>query len=79
GTARTISIDTTNNPIASIYAPTHNVTLTGSGDFSGAISAAQLQVPNGADIHFDEALALEPGLILGYELVSWQELQTITP
>lgn len=79
GSARTISIDTTNNPIASIYAPTHKVTLAGSGDFSGAISAAQLQVPNGADIHFDEALALEPGLILGYELVSWQELQTITP
>jgi cytoskeletal protein CcmA (bactofilin family) len=76
GTTRTISIDTTNNPIAAIYAPTHNVTLTGSGDFSGAIAAAQLQVTNGADIHFDEELALETGLVIGYELVSWQEIQT---
>ncbi len=76
GTTRTISIDTTNNPIAAIYAPTHNVTLTGNGDFSGAIAAARLQVINGADIHFDEELALETGLVLGYELVSWQEIQT---
>lgn len=73
-TTHTISIDTTGNPIAAIYAPTHNVALKGSGDFSGAISAAQLQIPNGADVHFDEVLALEPGLILGYELVSWQEI-----
>lgn len=76
GTTRNITIDTTGNPIAALYAPTHNVTLTGNGDFSGAISAAQLQVPSGANIHFDEELSLEPGLILGYELVSWQEIQT---
>jgi hypothetical protein len=76
GTTRTISIDTTGNPIAAIYAPTHNVTLTGNGDFSGAIAAAQLQIPNNADVHFDEELALELGLIVGYELVSWQEIQT---
>ncbi len=75
GTTRTISIDTTGNPIAAIYAPTHNVTLTGAGDFSGAISAAQLQISGNANVHFDEELALEPGLILGYELVSWQEIQ----
>ncbi|MDR3405676.1 MAG: hypothetical protein P4L99_24540 [Chthoniobacter sp.] len=75
GTARTISIDTTGNPIAAIYAPTDNVTLTGKGDFSGAISAAQLQVPDGAAVHYDEELALELGVILGYELVSWQEIQ----
>ncbi|MEP6669651.1 MAG: hypothetical protein ABJF10_10890 [Chthoniobacter sp.] len=76
GATHTISIDTTGNPIASIYAPTHNVTLTGNGDFSGAITAAQLQIPSSAAVHFDEALALEPGLLLGYELVSWQEIST---
>lgn len=75
GTTKTLTIDTSNNPIAAIYAPTHNVKLTGSGDFSGAIAAAQLQVLNGADIHFDEALALQLGLVLGYELVSWQEIE----
>jgi cytoskeletal protein CcmA (bactofilin family) len=76
GNARTISIDTTGNPIAAIYAPTDNVTLSGKGNFSGAISAAQLQVPDGAAVHYDEELALELGVILGYELVSWQEIQT---
>jgi cytoskeletal protein CcmA (bactofilin family) len=74
-TTHTISIDTTGNPIAAIYAPTHNVTLTGNGDFSGAITAAQLQMTGNANIHFDEELSLETGLILGYELVSWQEIQ----
>ncbi|WP_131989723.1 DUF7305 domain-containing protein [Chthoniobacter flavus] len=75
GATHTISIDTTGNPIAAIYAPTHNVTLTGNGDFSGAITAAQLQIPGSANIHFDEELSLETGLILGYELVSWQEIE----
>ena len=37
--------------------------------------AAQLQVAGNANIHFDEELSLETGLILGYELVSWQEIQ----
>jgi cytoskeletal protein CcmA (bactofilin family) len=74
GTTRTISIDTTNGPIASIYAPTHNVTLTGAGSLSGSVSAALLTIPGSAAVHYDEELALEPGLVLGYELVSWQEI-----
>ncbi len=75
GTTRTMTIDTADHPIASIYAPTHNVTLGGDGSLSGAITAARLRVSGGASVHYDEALALTPGLILGYELVSWQEIQ----
>jgi len=70
----TISIDTTGGVIASIYAPNHNVTLNGNGDFSGAITSAQLNIPNAAQVHFDEALALQLGPLLGYSLVSWQEI-----
>jgi hypothetical protein len=76
GSTPTISIDTTGNPIAAIYAPTANVTLTGNGGFSGAISAAQLQITGSADVHYDQELALETGLVTGYELVSWQEIQS---
>jgi hypothetical protein len=76
GTTRAMSIDTTGNPIAAIYAPTHEVTLGGDGSFSGAISAARLRLPGNSAIHFDEALALESGLVLGYQLVSWKEIQT---
>lgn len=76
GTTRTMTIDTTKNPIAAIYAPTHHVNLTGNGSLSGAVSAASLRLPGGASVHFDEVLSLEPGLVLGYELVSWKEIQT---
>ncbi len=70
----TISIDTTGGVCAAVYAPTHNVTLAGNGDFSGAITASALTVSGSAGVHFDETLALLPGPLLGYSLVSWQEI-----
>lgn len=76
GATRSMTIDTSGNPIAAIYAPTHNVSLTGNGSLSGAVSAATLRLPGAASVHFDEVLSLEPGLVLGYELVSWKEIQS---
>ncbi len=72
--APSINIDTTGSPAAAIYAPLHAVTLSGNGNFSGALTGASLDVAGAADVHFDEALALQTGPVLGYELVSWQEL-----
>ncbi len=74
GTAQTMTIDTSSNPIASIYAPTHALTLNGNKGFSGAISSANLRMPGNSGVHFDEALTLETGLLLGYGVVSWKEI-----
>lgn len=74
GPSPTMSIDTTGNPVAAVYAPTHAVTLSGNGGFSGALTTASLTIPSGADVHFDEALALQTGPVLGYQLIGWQEL-----
>ena len=71
--APTMSIDTTGSPVAAIYAPLHAMVLSGSGNFSGALTAASLNITGAADVHYDEALALQTGPVLGYELVSWQE------
>jgi hypothetical protein len=73
-TTPTITIDTTGGVYAAVYAPTHNLNLTGNGDFSGAITAGALTVSGNAGVHFDETLALLPGPLLGYSLVSWQEI-----
>ncbi len=73
-TAQTMTIDTSSNPIASIYAPTHALTLNGNGGFSGAISSANLRMTGNSGVHFDEALTLETGLLLGYGVVSWKEI-----
>lgn len=73
GVTRTMKIDTTGNPIAAIYAPNHALTLSGNGSLSGSASAASLKLTGNTAFHFDEALALESALVLGYELVSWKE------
>ena len=58
---------------AAIYAPSHNVKLTGGGDFSGAISCASFEATDAAHVHFDEGLALDVGPVLNYALASWIE------
>jgi hypothetical protein len=74
GSAPTMTIDTTNNPVAAIYAPTHAITLTGDGAFSGALTGSQLTISSEAGFHYDEALAVQIGPIIGYSLVSSQEI-----
>lgn len=73
GATHSINVDTAGNRIAAIYAPNHAVTLGGNGSLSGAVSAASLKLTGNSSVHFDEALALETSLVIGYELVSWKE------
>jgi len=40
-----------------VYAPTHNVTLSASGDLFGAVVGASVQTQGGYRVHYDEALA----------------------
>ena len=59
---------------ATIYAPEHSLVFTGSGNFSGAVTGGSVWVKSSAGFHFDEALALNVGPILGFEMVSWKEI-----
>lgn len=69
-----ITIDTTGSPVAAVYAPLHSVVLSGNGAFSGALTVSSLDITGSADVHYDEALALQVSPVLGYEMVSWKEL-----
>ena len=48
----------------SVYAPTHDVTISGSGDLWGALAAKSVTASGGSKIHYDEALGrgAPPGL-----------------
>jgi len=58
---------------AGIYAPTHNVRLVGNGHFQGAITSASFVTEGDAHVHFDEALALNVGPTIRFEVASWSE------
>lgn len=60
---------------AAIYAPTHAVRLTGSGDFQGGITCGSFEATAGACVHFDESLSINAGPILRYAVASWIEPQ----
>jgi len=47
-----------------IYAPTHAVTLSGSGAFYGALVGASFTNSGGANFHYDESLASVPSVVL---------------
>ncbi len=49
----------------SLYAPNHDVTLTGNGDVFGAIVARAFTANNGSWVHYDEALSVVTGPIYG--------------
>jgi len=59
---------------ATIYAPEHSLIFTGSGNFSGSVTGASMWVKSSGQFHYDEALALKVGPILGFDLVSWKEI-----
>jgi hypothetical protein len=44
-----------------VYAPTANITLSGSGDIWGAIVGKTFSSSGGSRVHYDEALARAPG------------------
>jgi hypothetical protein len=59
---------------ATIYAPEHTIVFTGGGNLSGSVTGGTVWIKSGAQFHFDEALALNVGPLLGFDLVSWKEI-----
>lgn len=57
-----------------VYAPSTNIDISGGEDYYGAIIGNQIAVAGGSSFHYDKALQDEEAPILGYELVSWEEL-----
>lgn len=69
-----IKIDTTGGVYAAIYAPGHNIELAGNGDLYGSISGNKFTALGASKVHYDEALALNLGPLLRYEIASWVEI-----
>ena len=74
GTTPVIRLNADANLIASIYAPGHALSLSGNNDVSGALVAASFQTTGAVRVHYDEALALNVGPILRYQIAGWQEI-----
>jgi hypothetical protein len=69
-----MTFDLSTDMEATIYAPEHALVFSGSGNFSGAVTGASVRVKNCGKFHYDEALALNTGPVIGFELVSWKEI-----
>ena len=72
-TTPVIRINSDANLIASIYAPAHQAVFTGNNDVSGAIVAGSFQATGALRVHYDEALALNAGPVLRYQIAHWVE------
>ncbi len=59
---------------ATIYAPEHSIVFTDNGEFSGSVTGGSVRIKDAAKLHYDEALALNVGPIVGFALVSWREI-----
>jgi len=64
---------------AAVYAPAYSLTMSGSGDFMGAVIGKDLNV-SGVNFHFDESLEMaegltsKPGRIRKFQRVAWREI-----
>ncbi len=74
GAAQQITLACDANLIAALYAPTHNLTLSGNNDFSGSIVCKQFQLIGAVRVHYDESLAASVGPLLRYQIASWKEI-----
>jgi len=72
---QTISLTGHNSHTDTIYAPHANITLSGSGDPSGAVIGKTVTVGGNGKFHYDTDLAdVETSLEASYRLSSWSEL-----
>ncbi len=69
-----MSFSLTSDMEATIYAPEHSLVFSGSGNFSGSVIGGSVWVKSAGKFHYDEALALNIGPLLGFDLVSWKEV-----
>jgi len=58
----------------SLYAPNHDVAVSGSSDLYGAIVAASLTASGGTQFHYDEALAQQPSDRVAILTGSWAQI-----
>jgi hypothetical protein len=70
----TMNLSLANGFEAAIYAPDHEVIFPDSGDFSGAVTAGAIWVKGNGRFHYDEALALNLGPILRFDIAGWREI-----
>jgi hypothetical protein len=73
--AGTASIGGNSNLIAVLNAPGYDISVKGTGDFSGSIAANSLRMVGTGGIHYDEALAPNgsSSSIANYSIASWFE------
>jgi Tfp pilus assembly protein PilX len=71
----TVSIGGNSNFIAALNAPGYDITVNGSGDFSGSLAGNSLSMVGSGNIHYDEALSANGNnsLIANYAFASWFE------
>src|SRR5439155_18470881 len=58
----------------SVYAPNHDITVSGNGDIYGALVSKALTFSGGSKLHYDKALMRAPGVKLSVVTGSWAEL-----
>jgi hypothetical protein len=73
--AGTASIGGNSNFIAALNAPGYDITVKGTGDFSGSMAGNSLRMVGSGAIHYDEALAANGSnsSIANYSIASWFE------
>jgi hypothetical protein len=57
-----------------VYAPSHDITISGSGDLYGAIVANSIASSGGSKVHYDEALSNARSTIITIVRGAWTEL-----
>lgn len=72
GSTNTVEIDPPGNIWATIYAPNHDVTLTGNPDFYGAIVAHSFSGNGNTGFHYDKQIA-NSGIPTDYQIASYIE------
>jgi hypothetical protein len=74
GTTQTIELDPPGNIFATFYAPSADITITGSPDIFSAIVARSLSGNGNTGFHYDKALnQVDLGVVTDYQVVSYVE------
>jgi hypothetical protein len=73
GEARSLQIALGREVHAAVYAPGHDLTVTGTGDVMGSLVTRSLTAADRVRFHFDQALAANGVPVIDYKAVSWVE------
>jgi hypothetical protein len=73
GQTRSMEIPLGRDLHAAVYAPGHDMTMTGSGHVMGSFAVKSLTATGSAKLHFDQALAGSGSPVIDYKVASWVE------